>query len=77
MRVQIEKPGSMSPLRFARLVRGLRLSDLAERTGIHPSTLSRVETGRREPKPQEITALARALGISEAEILAKGKEEVR
>lgn len=51
-------------IRSLRRARGWSLDNLAERALLSPSTLSRVETGRQRIGLDQLTALARALGIS-------------
>ncbi|MFE0699163.1 helix-turn-helix domain-containing protein [Streptomyces sp. NPDC058872] len=51
-------------IRKIRMSRGLPIADLARRTGITPSYLSRLETGgRRNMRPPKYTALREALGL--------------
>lgn len=42
---------------------GLKQRDLAKKAGIGESTLSRIETGKREPQMRSLVALAKALGV--------------
>lgn len=49
--------------------RGLTQEKLAELVDIHPNTLLKWEYGTREPKASELQKLAKALGITEAELL--------
>ena len=49
--------------------RGLTQEKLAELVGIHPNTLLKWEYGTREPKASELQKLAKALGITEADLL--------
>ena len=51
-------------LRALRRRRGVTLAELAEQTGISPSTLSRLETGRRRPTLELLLPLARAHGVT-------------
>jgi transcriptional regulator with XRE-family HTH domain len=56
---------AMGPrLRAAREERGDTLSGVSRATGIAPSTLSRVENGRRPPTLDLLLRLARAYGVS-------------
>ena len=57
----------------ARTSRGLTLRQLAERTGLHPSVLSRIETGKREVTLREAVRLAQALHVS-LEWIVTGKK---
>jgi transcriptional regulator with XRE-family HTH domain len=56
-----------SPLKIIRLDRRLRLVDVAERTGITASHLSRIEAGDRLPSVPVLTRLSRVLGLRELE----------
>lgn len=58
-------------LRRLRSARGYSQEDLAERTGLHASEISRLERGAREPRLGTIVKLARGLGVP-AERLVKG-----
>ncbi|MFB7915381.1 helix-turn-helix domain-containing protein [Streptomyces sp. NPDC056061] len=56
---------AMGPrLRTARERHGATLTDVGRATGISPSTLSRIETGRRKPTLEVLLRLAKAYGIS-------------
>jgi transcriptional regulator with XRE-family HTH domain len=57
-------------LRALRTGRGQTLSDLAEHTGIPVSTLSRLETGRRQPTLDLLLPLAEAHRISLDRLIA-------
>jgi len=57
-------------LRHLRRARGLTLTELGDRVGRAPSVLSLLENGRREPKLSLIEQLAKALGVSVAELLS-------
>ncbi|MFE7119714.1 helix-turn-helix domain-containing protein [Streptomyces sp. NPDC057654] len=50
-------------LRVLRKSRGTTLAQLGERTGISLSTLSRLESGRREPTLKLLLPLAKAYGV--------------
>jgi len=58
-------------LRRQRLAKGLSQEQLAEKTGIHPSEVSRLERAARDPRLSTIVKLARGLDVS-AERLVKG-----
>ncbi|MGJ6967177.1 helix-turn-helix domain-containing protein [Streptosporangium sp. G11] len=51
-------------IRSLRQARGWSLDNLAERAFLSPSTLSRIETGHRRISLDQLTSLARALGVS-------------
>lgn len=56
----------MTPIRTARLMRGLSQTDLAARMGISPQSLSQYESGARSLGAKLLPAAARALDVSEA-----------
>ncbi len=56
-------------LKQLRKSKGLNQSQLAEILGVHEITVRRWELEQREPRLEDIKALAKALGISEAELL--------
>jgi transcriptional regulator with XRE-family HTH domain len=58
-------------LRRQRLAKGLSQEQLAEKTGVHPSEVSRLERAARDPRLSTIVKVARGLGVS-AERLVKG-----
>jgi transcriptional regulator with XRE-family HTH domain len=54
--------------------RVLTLEELAAKSGVHYTSIARIETGRAaRPHPSTIRKLAAALGVS-AEYLARGEE---
>ncbi|MFJ3876670.1 helix-turn-helix domain-containing protein [Streptomyces sp. NPDC090077] len=56
---------AMGPrLRTARERHGATLTGVSRATGISPSTLSRIETGRRKPTLEVLLQLAKAYGVS-------------
>jgi transcriptional regulator with XRE-family HTH domain len=56
-------------LKQLRLRREITLSDLAEKTGISTSTLSRLEAGLRRPTLEQLLPLARAYGVTLDELV--------
>lgn len=58
-----------SPLYRARLSAGLTQNQLAEKSGVLQSTISRLERGQDSASPSTAEKLASVLGISELEIL--------
>ena len=56
----------MTPIRTARLMRGLSQTDLAARMGISPQSLSQYESGARSLGAKLLPAAAQALDLSEA-----------
>ena len=56
-------------LRALRKKSGLTQEQLAEAVGVNPITISWWENDKFLPKTQSIKALAKALGVSEAELL--------
>ncbi|MFA7766644.1 helix-turn-helix domain-containing protein [Streptomyces sp. NPDC048723] len=58
-------PAAMGPrLRAAREQHGATLTGISRATGISPSTLSRIETGRRKPTLEVVLQLAKEYGVS-------------
>ncbi|MFD7782103.1 helix-turn-helix domain-containing protein [Streptomyces nojiriensis] len=58
-------PAPMGPrLRAARERHGATLAGISRATGISPSTLSRIETGRRKPTLEVVLQLAKEYGVS-------------
>ena len=62
-------------LRSLRLARGWTLDDLAGRSHIGASTISRIETGRRRLAVDQLADLARALDATVDEILGDGHDD--
>lgn len=57
-------------LSHLRKIRGFSQKELAHKTGIVRTTLSRIESGRVRPSLDEVLWIAEALGVSETEVLA-------
>jgi len=57
-------------LRYARMVRKLRLRDVAEKAGCSESYLSKVECSRQIPSLQMLHAIAAAVGTTVAELFS-------
>ena len=57
-------------LRRQRLAKGLSQEQLAEKTGVHPSEVSRLERAVRDPRLSTIVKVARGLGVSAAKLVA-------
>ena len=56
-------------LRERREAAGMTLFDLAEKTGFHPSTVHKLETGKLRIKDDQFARLANALGCRIADIV--------
>ena len=52
-------------LKLARTSKRIRQLELARRTGIPPSRLSLIENDWAKPRPEEVAALRKALGLDE------------
>jgi transcriptional regulator with XRE-family HTH domain len=50
-------------VRAARRASGLTQEDIAGRSGIHPTEVSRIERGLRDPRISTVLRLAAALGV--------------
>jgi transcriptional regulator with XRE-family HTH domain len=62
-------------IRELRIERGLSLSAFAERTGISPSHLSRIERGMTAPSFVAGAALADALGVTAAALATENRSQ--
>ena len=56
-------------LRARRLAAGLSQEQLSRLTDLHPTEISRLERGVREPRLSTIVRVAWALGVSPSELL--------
>ena len=55
--------GELTPLRYARLARGLTQRELEQQAGLSETTVSHFEAGRRLPDSATQWRLAAALGV--------------
>ena len=62
-------------LKIERLKQGVKQWDLSQKTSIPNYRLSNLETGRAKPKPEELSILAAALGVTVEEIAGDFSEE--
>jgi transcriptional regulator with XRE-family HTH domain len=58
-------------LRQARERAGLTQEVVAERSGVHPTEVSRIESGKRDPRVATVEALADAVGVSVSDLLVR------
>jgi transcriptional regulator with XRE-family HTH domain len=58
-----------SNLRAARKKLGLTQEDVAERSGVHSTEVSRIEAGKRDPQVSTLRKLAAAVEVSPGELL--------
>ncbi|MBH0242841.1 helix-turn-helix domain-containing protein [Streptomyces cavourensis] len=70
-----ELPGVAPRLRELRRGRGLTLETAAQRAGLSPAHLSRLETGRRQPSLPMLLGLARIYGTTVSELLGEKPPE--
>lgn len=56
-------------LRRARLDREMTQEEVAERSGVHATEVSRIESGKRDPQVSTVERLAKALGLSAGDLL--------
>jgi len=53
-----------------RVREGMTQEDLAFRAGMHPTWISRVETGERDPRWSSVCKLVAGLGVTMVEVMA-------
>jgi transcriptional regulator with XRE-family HTH domain len=58
-----------SNLKAARLRLGLTQEEVAERSGVHATEVSRIEAGKRDPQVSTVVKLARAVELRPGELL--------
>lgn len=58
-------------LRELREDKGLLIPFIETKTGIDPTLLSRIETGKRLPTPEQVSALANVYGFDERKLLVQ------
>ncbi len=56
-------------LRHARDQLGLTQEQVAERSGVHATEVSRIEAGKRDPRVSTMERLAKALGVPPSDLL--------
>jgi transcriptional regulator with XRE-family HTH domain len=63
-------PGDLGrKLRRARELAGLTQEEVAERSGVHATEVSRIEAGKRDPRISTMERLAEALEVSPSDLL--------
>jgi transcriptional regulator with XRE-family HTH domain len=58
-----------SNLRDARKRLGLTQEEVAERSGVHPTEISRIEAGKRDPRVSTVRRLAQAVEVEPGRLL--------
>jgi transcriptional regulator with XRE-family HTH domain len=56
-------------IRSVRNARGLTLEDLAERTGLHRTTIQKIESGEHEPRARTLMSLAKGLDVKPGDLM--------
>jgi len=56
-------------LRRAREQRALTQEEVAQRSGVHATEVSRIESGKRDPKVSTLERLAAAVGVPPGDLL--------
>jgi len=62
-------------MKIARITKGLYQDDLSKRMGISKSTVCGLETGRVNPRPDEIRKLCKILGVKPEELFPELTEK--
>jgi transcriptional regulator with XRE-family HTH domain len=60
-------------IRALRQRAGLTQEEVAFEAGIHPTEISRLEKGKRNPKWETMKSIARGLGVTLAEMVETGE----
>ena len=63
----------MHSVKVARVRAGMTLSELAEKSGVGPTTISQIERGIREPHATTLYKLALALRVDAATLIREEK----
>lgn len=58
-------------LRAARERAELTQEAVGQRSGVHPTEVSRIEAGKRDPRIATVEALAEAVGVSVSDLLKR------
>ena len=61
-------------VRELRTLSALTQEELADRAGITPTALSRIERNEAEPRPSTLRKLAAALGVEPRELIKRGND---
>jgi len=61
-------------IRLVRTERAMSQSLLAERSGIHPTWISHIESGRINPTAVNLARLSKGLGVKLSELIARSEE---
>jgi transcriptional regulator with XRE-family HTH domain len=56
-------------LRRARKQREMTQEEVGHRSGVHPTEVSRIEAGKRDPQVSTVERLAKAVGLSASDLL--------
>jgi len=56
-------------LRQLRTERAMTQEEVGHRSGVHPTEVSRIEAGKRDPKVSTLERLAKALGVPASDLL--------
>jgi transcriptional regulator with XRE-family HTH domain len=59
-------------IRGVRNAKGLTLEELAERTGLHRTTIQKIESGEHEPRAKTLMKLAKGLGVKPGALMNGG-----
>jgi transcriptional regulator with XRE-family HTH domain len=59
-------------IRSVRNAKGLTLERLAERSGVHRTTIQKIESGERNPRAMTVMSLAKGLGVEPGALMDKG-----
>jgi transcriptional regulator with XRE-family HTH domain len=71
---RLVKPGAA--LKAFRNERGLTLAELSQKTGLQPSTLSKIENGKIETTIDKLVRISAALDVNIADLFGSPKEQI-
>jgi transcriptional regulator with XRE-family HTH domain len=56
-------------LRHARKQRKMTQEEVGQQSGVHPTEVSRIEAGKRDPQVSTVERLAKAVGVPPSDLL--------
>ena len=63
-----KNPFLQDRMKRLREVRGISQKEFASKIGVHPSLISNLESGKRNPSMQTLSKIAKALGVTVSQL---------